>query len=225
FSSRVFEPDKLALLRTIASVLAVAWVIKSIETFRGLSKPNGREALIAWLKRPLTVPILLTILAYLVSTAASIVPRISLWGSYQRLQGTYTTLSYLVICGLLLEGLRTRAQLERIVTTIILTSLPIALYGLVQHHALDLLPWGGDVTSRVASNLGNAIFVSAYLIMVIPLTVVRWLALQRQALEDQPHTSRGFIALCVWLLWLGQAIAWFALPIGQAMAVNILLIA
>jgi len=225
FSSRVFEPDKLALLRTIASVLAVAWVIKSIETFRGLSKPAGREALTAWLKRPLTVPILLTILAYLVSTAASIAPRISLWGSYQRLQGTYTTFSYLVICGLLLEGLRTRAQLERIVTTVILTSLPIALYGLVQHHALDLLPWGGDVTSRVASNLGNAIFVSAYLIMVIPLTVARWLALQRRTLEDQPRTSRWFITLCVWLLWLGQAIAWFALPIGQAMAVNLLLIA
>ncbi len=224
FSSRVFEPDKLALLRTIASVLAVAWVVKTVETFRGLPQANAREAFLAWLKRPLSVPILLTVLAYLVATAASIAPRISLWGSYQRLQGTYTTLSYLVICGLLLEGLRTRAQLERLVTAVILTSLPIALYGLVQHHALDLLPWGGDVTSRVASNLGNAIFVSAYLIMVIPLTVARWLALQRRAVEDQPHTSRGFIILCVWLLWLGQAIAWFALPIGQAMAVNLLLI-
>lgn len=225
FSSRVFEPDKLALLRTIASVSALAWFIKQIETWRTPPQDERRGAFIAWLKRPLSVPILLTVLAYLVSTAASVAPRISLWGSYQRLQGTYTTFSYLVICGLLLEGLRTRSQLQRIVTAVILTSLPIAIYGLVQHHALDLLPWGGDVTSRVASNLGNAIFVSAYLIMVIPLTLVRWLALQRHTLEEQPRSLRWFVILCLWLLWLGQVIAWFALPLGQAMAVNLFIIA
>ena len=31
YSSRVFEPDKLTLLRSIALVMAVAWVIKAVE--------------------------------------------------------------------------------------------------------------------------------------------------------------------------------------------------
>ncbi len=98
---------------------------------------------------------------------------VSLLGSYQRLQGTYTTLSYIVIFFLMLQGLRTKQQFNRVVTVAILVSFPIALYGLVQHFGLDPLPWGGNVTDRVASNMGNAIFVAAFLIMVVPLTLSR----------------------------------------------------
>ena len=42
---------------------------------------------------------------------------------------------------------------------VILTSLPIAIYGILQRSGLDPLPWGGDVQRRVAANMGNAIFV------------------------------------------------------------------
>ncbi|MGD9101738.1 MAG: hypothetical protein PVF45_14750, partial [Anaerolineae bacterium] len=38
---------------------------------------------------------------------------------------------------------------------------------------IDPLPWGGDVTRRVASNMGNAIFISAYEIMIFFLTLGR----------------------------------------------------
>ena len=58
-------------------------------------------------------------------------------------------------------------------TTAILTSLPIALYGVLQRYDLDPIPWGGDVKTRIASNMGNSIFVAAYLIMVVPLAVMR----------------------------------------------------
>jgi tetratricopeptide (TPR) repeat protein len=110
---------------------------------------------------------------YILATLASVAPRASLWGSYQRLQGTYTTFSYIVIFLLALQGLRTREQIERVVTTAILVSLPIALYGILQHYGRDPLPWAADVTGRVASNMGNSIFVAAYLIMVVPLTLAR----------------------------------------------------
>ena len=43
----------------------------------------------------------------------------------------------------------------------------------LQHYGLDPLPWGGDVRSRVAGNMGNAIFIAAYLIMAVPLTLYR----------------------------------------------------
>ncbi|MDD2695560.1 MAG: O-antigen ligase family protein, partial [Anaerolineales bacterium] len=33
--------------------------------------------------------------------------------------------------------------------------------------------WGGDVSRRIASNMGNSIFVAAYLIMANPLTILR----------------------------------------------------
>ncbi len=180
YSQRVFEPDKLSLLRSIALVMAVAWIIRLVEDRRSpeslpvSAPPQPRQSV--WqriVKTPLVLPTLLLILVYLVSTALSVVPTVSLLGSYQRLQGTYTNLSYIVVFFLMLQGLRTKQQFNRVITVAILVSFPIALYGLVQHFGLDPLPWGGNVTDRVASNMGNAIFVAAFLIMVVPLTLAR----------------------------------------------------
>ena len=124
-------------------------------------------------RTPVVLPTLLLVLVYLISTVFSLTWKISLLGSYQRLQGTYTTLAYIVVFFLMLEGLRTKQQFNRIVNTAIAVSFPIALYALVQHFGLDPLPWGGNVTRRVAANMGNAIFVAAYMIMIVPLTLHR----------------------------------------------------
>jgi tetratricopeptide (TPR) repeat protein len=71
--------------------------------------------------------------------------------------------------------LRRPEQWRRMAYVIILTSLPIALYGILQRSGLDPLPWGGDVRRRVAANMGNAIFVAAYLSMAFFLTLERLL--------------------------------------------------
>ena len=121
------------------------------------------------------LPTLLLVLVYLLSTAFSLTPRISLMGSYQRMQGTYTTLSYIVIFFMVLGHLRRPEQWRRLAYAIILTSIPIAIYGILQRSGLDPLPWGGDVQRRVAANMGNAIFVAAYLLMAFFLTLQRTL--------------------------------------------------
>jgi tetratricopeptide (TPR) repeat protein len=131
--------------------------------------------------------VLFLALVYLAATMFSIVPRLSLWGSYQRLQGLYSTLSYLVIFFTLAANLRRRAQVERLVTTIILASLPVSLYGILQRYQLDPIPWGGDVSRRIASSLGNSIFIAAYLIMVFPLTLGRMIESFRSILKQNDH--------------------------------------
>ena len=85
--------------------------------------------------------------------------------------------------------LRTRAQLNRILYAVILTSLPIAIYGIIQHYGLDALPWGGDVKERVAANMGNAIFVAAYLIMALFLTLERLLDSLASLLNEERGTT------------------------------------
>jgi tetratricopeptide (TPR) repeat protein len=90
-----------------------------------------------------------------------------------RLQGTYTFLSYVTIFLTMVTLLRQREQVDRLVNVALLVSLPISAYGVIQFLHLDPLPWGGDVTARVTSALGNAIFLAAYLIMVVPLTLAR----------------------------------------------------
>ncbi len=177
-SQRIYEPDKLTFLRSVAVLMIAVWLIRLIEQ-GGIRLPKsggGSEQLdIGALIRqtPLVLPTLLLVGVYLLTTIVSVVPRVSLWGSYQRLQGTYTTLSYIVVFAIMLHTLRTRAQIDRLVTLAILTSVPISFYGILQHYNLDPLPWIGNVQARVASNMGNSIFVAAYLIMIAPLTWAR----------------------------------------------------
>ena len=194
-SSRVFEPDKISLMRSIALLMAAAWLVKAINDGfgAGRARSGDRPELVEprpslWQRvrsTPLVLPTLLLVLAYLISTALSLTPRISLMGSYQRMQGTYTTLSYIVIFFLVLGHLRRPEQWRRLAYAIILTSLPIAIYGILQRSGLDPLPWGGDVQRRVAANMGNAIFVAAYLLMAFFLTLQRTLLHFGRVLRSQ----------------------------------------
>lgn len=197
YSDRVFEPDKLSVIRSIALVMVVVWLTKTLDGALGRERDAGeagRRSLWEQIRAtPLVLPTLLMVLAYIISTAFSVAPRISFWGSYQRLQGTYTTFSYIVIFFMVLSTLRRREQLDRLINTIIITSLPIAIYGILQHYRRDPLPWGGDVTLRVASNMGNAIFVAAYLIMAVFLTIERLIRSFAILLDEE----RGNIAHAV----------------------------
>ena len=136
----------------------------------------GESRLRTLLGIPFIIPVTALILAYLIATLFSVTPRISWLGSYQRLQGTYSTFSYIVIFASMVANLRKRSQVDRLITTAVLSSLPVALYGVLQRYGIDPVPWGGDTTRRIAANMGNSIFVAAYLIMVFPLTVGRIVA-------------------------------------------------
>ena len=170
WSNRVFEPDKLTLMRSLALGILAASTIRLFE--QGLP---GVSALRAWLRRPFVRPVLLLSAAYLLSSLASFTPWLSLTGSYVRMQGLYTWLSYVVIFLAVVSLLEDARQLERLQMALILPSLPVALYGVVQKYGADPMPWLGDVTQRVASTMGNSIFVAAYLILVLPLTLARLL--------------------------------------------------
>ncbi len=192
YSSRVFEPDKITLLRCLVLVMLVAQLAVLAE--RAPARPTAHaDSPGLWGRwctaNPLLIPTALFVLAELLATVTSIDPLTSLFGSYQRLQGTYTLLTYVALFFLIAVNLRTHEQLNRLLNVVLVTSVPVALYGIVQHLQLDPLPWGGDVVFRVTSTMGNAIFLAAYLIMVVPFTGVRLVtALQR--LRD-PATPEG----------------------------------
>jgi tetratricopeptide (TPR) repeat protein len=194
FSNRVFEPDKLHLLRSIALVMAVVWIVQLLDAgVRGRARlgPDGAPSTFWGVIRrtPLVLPTLILVGAYLVSTALSVVPRISFFGSYVRMQGAYTFISYVLIFFMVATHLRSRVQLNRILHAVILTSLPIAIYGIIQHYGLDALPWGGDTRERVAANMGNAIFVAAYLIMALFLTLERLIDSVASLLNEEKGTT------------------------------------
>ena len=194
YSSRVFEPDKISLVRSLALVALAAWLVKLISQGgpRFEASRSNYATLAGFYRVPLVAPLLALILVYLIATIFSVAPHASLYGSYQRLQGTFTTFSYLVLFAVIGANLRRRSQAERILTTIIITSLPIALYGILQHFRLDPLPWGGDTTARVTGHMGNAIFIAAYLIMAALLTLGR-VVTSFHAILTEPDDRRMFV--------------------------------
>jgi tetratricopeptide (TPR) repeat protein/O-antigen ligase len=193
YSSRIFEPDKATLLRTLALIILGAWLIKTTEMGFSKSDPNKSWAknFFLILREPIVPFVFALSVVYLISTLLSVTPGISFWGSYQRLQGFYTTLSYVVVFASLAANLRRKEQIERLITVAILTSLPVSLYGVLQKYGIDPIPWGGNVTNRVASHMGNSIFVAAYLIMVFPLTIGRIInAFSKILSEDEGLVSQ-----------------------------------
>lgn len=201
YSSRVFEPDKIALVRSLALITGAAWLIKLLSeggprfTIPLPTSPYGPLA--RFYRLPLVVPVLAVVAIYLISTLFAVSPHATLYGSYQRMQGTFSTFSYIVLFAAIAANLRRRAQVERILTTVILTSLPISVYGLLQRFQRDPLPWGGDTVNRITSNMGNAIFIGAYLIMAVMLGLGRVVRVFRAILSDEdssqlmPHVIRA----------------------------------
>jgi len=236
YSSRIFEPDKLTLLRSLALVILAAWLVKLIEEggFRWERLTPPGRGLKGLLGIPLIPIVVALIFSYLISTLFSVTPFTSLWGSYQRLQGTYSTFSYLVVFFAMIVNLRQRAQVERLFSVAILSSLPVSLYGILQHYGADPIPWGGDVTGRIAANMGNSIFVAAYLIMALPITAIRALESFEALLNDRgrqwPNFARATVYVFILALqliaiyfsgsrgpWLGMAASLVVLFLGVSL--------
>lgn len=186
-TARHFEPDKAMILRSIVLVMLAAWGIKTIEQ---VSMARERPVWRAWWRAPLAIPALIFAGVFVLATIVSVQPSLSWWGSYQRGQGTYTNLSYIALFALIVGNLRSREQLQRLLTTVILTGVSVSTYGIVQHLGLDPLPWKGNVITRISSTMGNSIFVAAYLIMVVPWVLYR-LAVAISRYRSAPQGERA----------------------------------
>jgi O-antigen ligase len=172
YSYRVFEPDKVALFRSLVLIMALAWLIKEADTDFGHRFHGCKLRCLALLKCQAPESIVLALVGvYLLATLTSLAPGLSLWGSYEWRQGTYTFLCYVILFFLVACNLRSEAQVGRLLTAVLFASLFVSLYGILQHFDLDPLPWQGIAVGRVFSTMNHPNFLGAYLTMVIPLTV------------------------------------------------------
>ena len=167
-SMRVFEEDKIPLLRSITILIALGLLIRHWENRR--AHGSSREQF--W-RLPLIKPALLWGGVYVVATIFSIAPRVSFWGAYVRQQGLYTWLSYIVVFLGAALVLRNPMQIDRVVTTIVLTSIPPSLYGVLQYSGKDPFPWALGFGERIFSTAGNPIFAAAWLVLIIPVTLAK----------------------------------------------------
>ena len=163
YSSQPFEPDKAMVVRVLGLVMAAAGLVRELEAWRRWRRPRAL---------PLAVPVALYVGAAALSTALSVAPRLSLWGSEARGEGLATLAAYVVVFAAVAARLRRPAQLDRVIDVIVAGSVPVTLYGLQQAAGLDLLDWKRTYQEwRVSTTLGNPIFAGSYLILILPLTL------------------------------------------------------
>lgn len=217
-SARSFESDKTFALRFLvilgAGAALLGWVARP---------PTSREG--GWVSRvrragtrPLVAPVLLLAGSHAVSALCSPSPVVSWWGYYNRAQGGVAFLGYVVLFLLMVWGLRTSAQLRRLLHAIVVASALVAAYAVAQRLGADPLRWKLGPGNRVSSTLGNPIFLGAYLVMVIPLTFDRLVEGLRLLRADRQRGVGGMLAsACGGALLLQVAALWYSGSRGPLM--------
>ncbi len=206
----VVDPTLLVLtqlLEAVATFLTLFGIGLALVGAGYALRTSWKEAL----RTAMVIPALSYVGAHLISTIGSVFPQASLYGGYVRQQGTITVLAYIGLFFVLACNLRRREQLERLITVILVASIPATLYGIVQRLGIDPLPWMGNVESRVASTMGNAIFIAAYLILVLPFTGYRLLnaldGLSKSRPPDKTPPQKSPILKIGYVIALAGAIA------------------
>jgi len=169
YSSRSFEPDKVALVTVLAGVIAAAWLAKAVAG-GALWPPRGRAGGSYRSGVALLAAGVAFLAAATLATALSVSPLRSWNGSFFRQQGLATLLAYLVLALAIAAHLRSIDQWRRLALAITLGSLPVCAYAVVQRLGLDTIGPTDDEL-RVSSTLGNPIFLGGYLLMALLVTV------------------------------------------------------
>ena len=123
-----------------------------------------------------TSPLHLAIMAFgllaLIATWTSITPSISFWGSWGRGAGLLTLLCWILFFLIIAQQMRHRAQLFRAIYTLLLSSGVVAILGILQYYFPDMMyNFFHASSNRIFSTTGDALSLSAFLAMVIPLNM------------------------------------------------------
>ena len=207
------EVPKIALLRTLAGLMAMLWLLEwglrgnhpAVAPFR-LGGVLGQtrswlSRLRPWLSGHPTHWLILAVWFFLWTTVLSTILsgsiNVSLWGEVPGQDGYpfYTIVSYVVLFGVISTHLKTRAQLWRLMAAITAMGVLVAGYGIFQHYGNDFLgltETTGGGAQRATSFMGNAIFSAATILMTIPVTLALALIFLPQAIPSPAAIRERF---------------------------------
>jgi O-antigen ligase/Flp pilus assembly protein TadD len=213
-----FELSKAVLLRTLVWLLTGFILVEYARAERSLWR--------ALQNNPLAGAAGLLALALVVTTITAVNWRLSLWGSYERGQGTVTLLTYILLFLLAAEQFAAPTRARQLIGTLVAVSAPIVLLSLGQ--ALGWNPFGlvSDARSPIYATLGRANFVGAYLAMMVPLTLAlllirsqpRWRAVWAALLVGQLVVIGLTLARTAWLATAVSLLLFLLLCYGPRLA-------
>lgn len=223
------EIPKVALLRTLAGLIAMLWLLEWGLADRSISFPpflaDARRfrfrPLIAitasWLRaqpsRWLWLAVWFYLATVLMGTIFSASFSVSLWGEVPGQDGypAYTIAAYAVLFGAIGTHLKTGPRLWRLLGAIVVMGVLVSGYSVLQHYGHDffnLKELTGGGISRTTSLAGNSIFAAAVMSMTIPISLFVAAASLRDTKEPKDnHRNLGewfptFFVAGVWVLIL-----------------------
>lgn len=172
---------KVVAYRALVGLMAVLWLCEMALGFAGASLAPPREWLaraVNWLRhspiRWLVVAAAVALLVHLISTLASPLTHLSLFGSEPGIDGSsfYNEAAHFVLFLVIALRVRNCPQIARLLGAVVGTGLVVALYAILQHYTAD--PFGVITAPgvRVIGPMQNPIFLAAYLMMILPLALV-----------------------------------------------------
>lgn len=198
-----FELPKITLFRILTILVAFVWLILLVK--RGeFSVPSS----------PLNWPIVAFLGISVISTIFSRNPGVSLRGLYNfYFWGLAAIMGYILLYIIISTVLEDKDG-EDMITAILLGSVAVILYGFVQRQGMDILEWAASPRHRIWSTLGNPNFLGAYLVMVIPLALSRFLN-KNQKEEVRVVLFLLIAALFAVLSFTLSRASWLAIIIGS----------
>jgi len=160
FNSELFEVPKMYLVYFFTTLILF---LHLINFFR------GQVSFVS--KSPLNLPLLLFLLAQIISTIGSVDIHTSFFGYYSRLNGgLLSLLAFSLLFFILVNYLDDKFKNDIIIFSLI-SGFIVATYGILEHFGIDSQFWLQDVRSRVFSTLGQPNWLSAYLCLLLPLSI------------------------------------------------------
>ncbi len=195
-SSRSFEPDKSALIRTLALIVAAGLLPAIVHHIRARELPQWST---------ISLPVKCLVLICLVSTLSTLFgvdPVTSFWGSHERGYGLLSLLAGMGFITAAYQLLRA-CRLWLLVDAILIAALIPALYGLSQVGGYDPVigrSLSFELGLRASSTLGNPLYLANFLLLVTILALARLLL--------NPPDNRGAkLILVMYCLLLALAFA------------------
>ncbi len=173
-NEELFEFPKMLVVYVFATLIAAFWAWKMI---------TEKKILVA--KTALDVPILLFLFSQILSTIFSIHPRTSIFGYYTRFNGgLLSTIAYILLYYAFVSNFEKKHLVSFLKTTLLGAFLTV-LYAIPEHFGrspscllitgkFNVDCWVQDVQNRVFASFGQPNWLAAYLITLLPLTLVQF---------------------------------------------------
>lgn len=206
-----FEPTKVALLRISAALLLLTAGLGA-----GISASFRRSS---WERLRRSWLVVVAGLGYgAILTFAGVTssaPDQSLWGLSDG-HGIVTLWAQIALFLLVVVIESEDGDRAKMIRWLLLGSVPVTLYGLVQAGGWDPLAWQSDSVSPILSTLGRSNFLGAYLALLLPFSIAQALSAQSTLRVDARRIGLwslvGLHSLCL-LLTLARA-GWLAAVAG-----------